>query len=544
MSWKAFVTIESKKYVLALTSLTFEELKGQTIEVSKFDQQGKELSKVTSCDGHEIGTDQYVQQAFNDDKMEFIAYFQPSLFFKKFREWNKKDVSNERDANLGETQYCGDNKRKDTKIEAKNMCLETLDFNRHWSADWIKSNIEAAKIVEKMMNQNEQGLVVVVVVKDSSQWQKKTNSISIDDKDHVSSFVELANKSTVEKKQIGDYCVFLIKSRLIILKDVNIDGNVYAIDCEIQSEENAQITTQIFVTKNAIIDQKLKVSFSPIQWNTRIHHDIPLQIQNCQDQAEQHFNTFHSAEIIRILQNAVEISTDAFGLEHPYVANSYSNLGVAYRRQGYLEKAVECHEIALKICLKVFGDTHAWVSNLYNHFGVICDDWMRYEEAIEYHTKALNIRLQIFGSTHELIAFSYNHLGYAHDKNRCLEKAIECYEKELQVKLHIFGNNHASVAISYNKIGLAHSYNKQCDKAIEYYEKALQIRSQIFGNTDKSVGDTYWNLGSAFEEKQELKTASKYYEKSWRAYSIVLGEWDQETVEAKIKVNVTYWDCL
>ncbi|ETO04920.1 hypothetical protein RFI_32477 [Reticulomyxa filosa] len=75
---KAFVTIGSKEYTLHLTNLTLEHLKEQLVEASKEDERGKVLTKITDLNGHDIETDQQLQNTY---PLNVYAYFQSSLFY-------------------------------------------------------------------------------------------------------------------------------------------------------------------------------------------------------------------------------------------------------------------------------------------------------------------------------------------------------------------------------------------------------------------------------------------------------------------------------
>ncbi|ETO24809.1 hypothetical protein RFI_12347 [Reticulomyxa filosa] len=345
--------------------------------------------------------------------------------------------------------------------------VETLDFKKHWNRDWKKSNAEAARRLKQMIKDNEQGLIIIA---------KNSNLVRIDR--DASSFIALINNSKTEKKHLGNI-------------RLNIDGNVLSVNCELQCKENTNITTQLFVTKNSIVHCKC---ISPIQWDSTLHHDIPVQLQNLQNQANYcSENTLFDGAILH-LQTALQISMDTFGLNHPHVADFCNNIGNAYSKKGRHSKAIECYKKTLKIYLSIFGSVHSHVADLY-----------------------------------------YN-LGRVYKKKGDYDKSIEFYEKALKIYLQLFGINHIDIAETYNNLGNAYSGRGNHDKSIDCHQKALKIRKEFFGNTNQGVGDSCWNLGLVLEKSAEKKTACEYFEESWRIYSIVLGEWDEVTLQAKEKV--------
>ncbi|ETO18943.1 hypothetical protein RFI_18299 [Reticulomyxa filosa] len=75
---EAFVAVESKKYRLELASSKIEHLKQQIIEVSQNDQKGNILTRITTCDGYAIETDEHLQKALEWGQIGFSAYFEPN----------------------------------------------------------------------------------------------------------------------------------------------------------------------------------------------------------------------------------------------------------------------------------------------------------------------------------------------------------------------------------------------------------------------------------------------------------------------------------
>ncbi|ETO23566.1 hypothetical protein RFI_13614 [Reticulomyxa filosa] len=266
---------------------------------------------------------------------------------------------------------------------------ETLSFKNHWNKDWKKANLEAAKVVEQMFERVEQGMIVVA--KTISERQSNNNN------DNTSSFFMQIHDHKVEKKQFGEYWVHVIKGKTIILDNVNIDGNMYVVNCEIQCKTNVHITTQVFVTNNGLVDQHC---VNPIQWNTKFHHDIPLLLQNLQDQSNNCSKNQLFDGAIVYLEKSLEISIDTFGLNHHSVAGLYNNLGNAYQNKQQYNRAVTCYENALHIYLDIFGTVHAHIANSFYNLGNACINKGEYNKAIESYQKALKLYLEIFGRNH------------------------------------------------------------------------------------------------------------------------------------------------
>ncbi|ETO01642.1 hypothetical protein RFI_35798 [Reticulomyxa filosa] len=351
---------------------------------------------------------------------------------------------------------------------------ETLALKKHWSTAWIRSNIEAAKLVKGMLDKNEQGLIIIT--NNISEWKNKIHLIHSNEINE-NSFCTLINNENIEKEQMEDYWIYTIKRKLIIIDDdIVIDGNIYIVDCEIKLQENVQITTQVFITNNAMINQQeLKQKIVPIQWDIKIHCYIPVILQDLEDKKQQCLQENCFTDAFSHAQEHLQICVDNFGSKHPFVANSYNYLGLICEE---CDVAIECYKKALKISLDSFGINHPWIANICNHLGNEYGRNKQYDEAIEYCEKALAIRLHNFGINHISVARSYDDLGVPYFYTGQHDKAIKCLQKELDILLHIFKKDHIHIAFTYENLGFVFGDKQMYSKSIEYHENSLQIKKE------------------------------------------------------------------
>ncbi|ETO24703.1 hypothetical protein RFI_12454 [Reticulomyxa filosa] len=366
----------------------------------------------------------------------------------------------------------------------KNHIPETLDFKNHWNRLWRKANAEAVKIVKAMLSEHEQGLIVVAY--NTLKWKNRN--------DNLSSLLNLVNNIEDDIKDFEDYLVCVIKRKAILLQDINIDGNAYAIDCELQCKGYTKITTQLFVTANARIDQQLRQSLSIIKWNMEIHHDVPLQLRAIEYEEEKCTEDRYLSKSINHLERHLQFSIDTLGADHLFVAISYNMLGLRYYNKRDYDSAIHAFEKALRVIIGSYGVNFPFGAQLYYNLACSCSQ-KDYQDAKEYFELSLKIRL----NTHDI--------------------------------------NHADVAWSYYSLGTNYKNNKQHDKAIECYKNALNIRKSIFGYSDQIVGTSCWDLGMAFEYKNQNDIALIYYEEAYKTYSATFGEPHEETMRAKRKVK-------
>ncbi|ETO36160.1 hypothetical protein RFI_00901 [Reticulomyxa filosa] len=411
-----------------------------------------------------------------------------------------------------------DTKYEQSIIEDGNV-PETLDFKKHWNRNWRKSNTEAAKIVEIMLHDNEQGLIVIAY--NTLKWKTRN--------DNLSSIAALVNNDKDDIKEFGEYIMYVVKRKLIMLEEINIDGNIYAVDCEIHCKGHVNITTQIFATKHAMIDQQLKQSFPFIRWNTKIHRDIAVQLQDLEYKEEECTNKRLFDESILHFQNYLQIVIDNFGVNHPYIVVAYNTIGLRHRDKGQYDKAIELFEKALQIISDIFGINYKFVAQLHGNLGNVYNKKEKYEEAIACFEKSLKIKLELFGTCHVDVAAAYESLGCIYQNKNQYDKAIECYEKTLQIRLDIFDMNSNDVVNSYTNLARTYQSKQEHERAIEYYEKSLKISLEIFGEKHSNVVDSYHGLGFSYDAMNQYDKALECYEKALHISLDIFGT-NHETV--------------
>ncbi|ETO15036.1 hypothetical protein RFI_22327 [Reticulomyxa filosa] len=435
--FKAYVTAEGKTHTIMLPDLTLEQLKQQLLQLTQ-STQADDIFTIVDRSGNRIDTDKDVVHAFESSPVDFTVQFRSSLVFmfyyfyfapknkERIDEYEIKDISNVNGL--------------EQSIMKKDIIPEALDFKKHWSMYWRQSNVEAAKTVEQMMHDNQQGLIIVAC--NTLKWKNRNGGFS-----SIINVIKNSNKDNT--KEFGEYCVYVIKRKSIILEQVNIDGNIYVVDCKFGCKVYMNITTQLFVTKDAVIDEQIKQHINPIPWNTKIHHDIPLQFHNLETKKEICIKQNLIDESIIHLQEYLQIAMNMFGFNHHYIAIAYNLLG-----------------------------------NVYSN------NKEQPDKAIELFEKALHIILHIFGINNDFVASIYTNLGIAYEKKSIYDKAIECYEKALT----IFSNTNKITADSFWNLALIFAKLGDNKTACRYFEEAWKIYSTIFGEWNRESLRAKWKV--------------------------------------------------
>jgi tetratricopeptide (TPR) repeat protein len=190
------------------------------------------------------------------------------------------------------------------------------------------------------------------------------------------------------------------------------------------------------------------------------------------------------------LSLALEI-TDERGM-----AASYNNLGVAYRNQGALDKALENYLVALQIYQKI--DNKDGIASCKNNIGNIYS--IKYLE--ESH------RLFVELNDEAKIIRSLNNLGNLYNEQQQFEQAVKYYDEAAQRSEKINLMN----ADPFINMGNAKLKQSQYDDALGYFQKALPIAEKE--NNQISILSIMTSMGDACIKSGRVSDAQKHLTKA------------------------------
>ncbi|ETO33387.1 hypothetical protein RFI_03719 [Reticulomyxa filosa] len=441
-----------------------------------------------------------------------------------------------------------------TSVNARQTIESITTLNRHIllynktieseNKLWIKANKEAHEMVNEMINNKQQGIIVIAINID--QLAKSNNQLS----QQNISFSMMINSNQYMKKKliIGQYSICSFHSKNIIFDNITIDGCVYVVDCIIDTIGNCDITQQLIHTNDSVIrchfNSPVFTCLWPIDTSKLMQLGIDsFDIQNLNKTIE--LQTLHDYHVdvaesylwlgraydekeeydksIEYYEKSLKIYLDKLGHDNTDVSTLYNNLGLVYYNKGEYDKSMEYHEKSLKIDLDKLGHDHHDVTDSYHNLGSVYRAKGEYDKAIEYYEKSLKIKLDKLGSNHIDIASLYNDFGLVYRAKGEYDKAIECHEKSLKIRLDKLESDQPNISISYNNLGLVYRMKGEYNKAIEYHEKSLQIKLDTLRNDHPSVATSYNNLGYIYYNKEEYDKAMEYHEKSLKIRLSKLG---------------------
>ena len=182
------------------------------------------------------------------------------------------------------------------------------------------------------------------------------------------------------------------------------------------------------------------------------------------------------------------------------MAASYNNLGVAYRNQGALDKALEYYITSLNLydSLQNKEGVATTKNNIANIYSIKKDyaQAMRYLEESYALFQELNDPFQLIGSM--------NNLGNLYQDINLHDKALDYYKHAYALS----EKNGAKFGDPLSNVGNIYFNQGNYQVAIEYYQKALDIEREH--NNKLGILNTLTNMGIAYTKARQAKNAERY----------------------------------
>jgi tetratricopeptide (TPR) repeat protein len=186
------------------------------------------------------------------------------------------------------------------------------------------------------------------------------------------------------------------------------------------------------------------------------------------------------------------------------MAASYNNLGVAYRNQGALDKALDYYLTSMRIydSLENKQGMATTKNNIANIYSIKKD----YGQAMRYLEES-NALFQEIGDPFRLVG-SMNNLGNLYNDIHMYDKALKYFSDAYALS----EKQGAPFADPLNNTGNLYFNQRNYQVAIGYYEKGLDIERRH--NNRLGILNTVANIGITYTKARQPKQAQKYLDEA------------------------------
>ena len=188
------------------------------------------------------------------------------------------------------------------------------------------------------------------------------------------------------------------------------------------------------------------------------------------------------------------------------LAASYNNLGVAYRTQGALDKALEYYINSLHIYESL--DNKEGIATSKNNIANIYTMKRDYSQALKYLQDSHELFTEI-NDTLKIIG-SLNNIGNLNNELLLFENALEYYTKAQELSAKI-GHKYPD---PLTNIGNIYFKEKNYQRAVEFYEKALVLEEEA--RNKEGILGIITNLAVTFTKARQPVPAQRYLDQGFQ----------------------------
>ncbi|MBD1834989.1 tetratricopeptide repeat protein [Cyanobacteria bacterium FACHB-472] len=223
-------------------------------------------------------------------------------------------------------------------------------------------------------------------------------------------------------------------------------------------------------------------------------------------------------------EQCLSIAQTNFGLDHPAVAVSLSNLAILYQFQGRYTEAEPLLLQALEIRKCLGQDNSSGMARSLNNLAGLYQIQGRYREAELLLVKTLALRKRLLGEDHADVAISLNNLASLYKSQGRYSEAEPLLVQSLELFYRLLGEDHPELATILNN--LAHLYQCQSHyhKAEPLYLQALELNQRLLGSDHPHLAMNLNNLAILYESQGRYGEAEPLLLQALELRKRLLGE--------------------
>ena len=287
-----------------------------------------------------------------------------------------------------------------------------------------------------------------------------------------------------------------------------------------QNHEEVYVNLQEILAGNSFEGGENDADLAVI-WARRLSDTDPASAVRLLNGAGVFYINIDDAEVARgLLQDAVELSQQAYGDGHPLVISSLSNLAVAYRSLGRFGEAREKIEEALRWARELYGDSHPRIGEIRNNLAAILLGAREYEQAIVEASTAISIESRGDEFQPEWRIAALTNLGIAQMATGSFEAALESVMSANEFA-EASGNN---LILADARVALGQVY-----RAIGEQERADTAFDLAAGGYLRMGVPQRGDVGSSASPEHETITIATVYNSAMIIMQNLSSQWEEAT---------------
>ncbi len=218
----------------------------------------------------------------------------------------------------------------------------------------------------------------------------------------------------------------------------------------------------------------------------------------------------------KLLREAVDLSKERNGPEHPMTATMLNNLGATLAEGGDFDAAEAPYREALAIRRARFEAPHLAIAISINNLADLLMSKKDPAGAEPLFRESLAMRRALFGDKHPAVAIAYTNLAMAQLRLGRRAEALGNFQQSLATLLATVGPNHPTVASVEGNLGGFYHEGGDHAAAVTHFRAALDIRRRAFDAKHPYVLGTLSDMGRCLTELKRYQEAEAALVESYR----------------------------
>ena len=265
-------------------------------------------------------------------------------------------------------------------------------------------------------------------------------------------------------------------------------------------------------------------------------------VKSINDVAMTYMKLAQYPKALLLLQEAVTLSEQSLGLQHPDSAVSLNNLALLHQDLADYTQAEQLYRQALSINEQVLGLEHPEVAINLDNLALLYKMQEKYDHAESLFLRALRIREHIFGPDSLEITYTLTYLGLQYREQGKYAEAETLYLRSLTIRERLLGPEHDDTAQTLNNLAMLNRLQGRYDQAEQFLLRALTIWKNVRGEEHPETATALNNLALVYRDQGRLDEAASFLQQALGILLKVLGEEHYRTMGTSISLGAVYID--
>ncbi|TPN87537.1 CHAT domain-containing protein [Aquimarina algicola] len=286
-----------------------------------------------------------------------------------------------------------------------------------------------------------------------------------------------------------------------------------------QTPKDTLLASQYFATADSLLtEEKHDESIALFEKALPIYqkHKVWERVATCYNKISKNYEkTSNLSQMLNISRKVINIETGLLNKNSLQRAIAFDDIGYYYRiRAKDYYQSIESHEKALVINRSHFPKLSLKVAESYNNLGLAYRGLYDFDKALEYFYKSVDIKTKLLDAENHSLIVSYRHIGDILTSKGEYKSALKYLEKSKDIVEKIYGIYHLETAYTYFDLGLFYSKVGFYDQALEYYQKCLKIQESGLEKEPQNMAFTLGNIGGTLIYNNNFDIAIEYLKKA------------------------------